>query len=290
MSGVLNLIVPSGIGDISWIYSKLIDLNMPINFYIADVGPSRAIPYLQLLKNIGHTQTLRMPINKILREGNRNKYTKDRLVKESSKDKIIFQINTWLEDGNRIEDYMPELETNHHYTINIPDMDIAQSNVLIHPFKRYVVFYCSSLRTSRAWNGWQPNQWLELAKYLTKEYDIDGIVIVGAEYDIDMANELMSLNTSTIPMKNLVGKLRIGGTLAIIKNSLYLIGFPSGIPILSSVIEKPVMMFYPEHLSKMHNTWVDPEYLKNGMYKGLLFCTPEQAIDWIKENCSQFFE
>ena len=41
--------VPSGIGDISWAYSKLCTLNEPFDYLVADGWPYRAKEYMELL-------------------------------------------------------------------------------------------------------------------------------------------------------------------------------------------------------------------------------------------------
>ena len=46
---ILSFRVPSGIGDISWIYSKLASLNLPLRIEVAAGNPKRALPYLELL-------------------------------------------------------------------------------------------------------------------------------------------------------------------------------------------------------------------------------------------------
>lgn len=41
------------------------------------------------------------------------------------------------------------------------------------------------------------------------------------------------------------------------------------------------MMFYPEHLVKLINTWADIGTIQNKTYKGCVFPQPQEAGDWI---------
>ena len=86
------------------------------------------------------------------------------------------------------------------------------------------------------------------------------------------------------PVKDLTGRLPIGGSLHVVKRSAYLVAFPSGIPILSAVMNHPVTMFYPKHLHLMENAWAPLEMIESGDYKGCQFCPPAAAFRWIRDE------
>ena len=48
--------VAAGIGDLSWIYSKLKHIGQPLEFQVADGFPRRSLPFLKLLPGIEYAE------------------------------------------------------------------------------------------------------------------------------------------------------------------------------------------------------------------------------------------
>ena len=280
-----HFLVPSGIGDISWIYSKLVSLDVPLHMSVTPGQPQRAVPYLELLPRVVRADYGGLPTDEVLRLGQHpNMRAADVLLRAREKP-LPIQINTHLEHGQRIELYMPELPVQHHYRIAIPEADVMAARRALVPWERFVTFYCANARTAAAWKGWASSDWAEMAALLVPAYQLDGVVMIGADWDISLAAEIAPrIEAAGVAVKNLTGHLSMGASLHVIREGRYLVAFPSGMPILAAVMRCPVMMFYPKHLEPMQIAFADPEMIEEGTYKGCQFCPATRAFAWIKER------
>ena len=274
----LKFIVAPGIGDIAWLYSKFVTLGLPIHFVIGHSNIPRSHPFLELLPGVTFEYSPDLTTKEILPGGGHADWTMAELIERATEKPIFMQCNHHLENGHRIETFIEDMGIDHHFPINIPDEHVAQVTEELKGWDNYVVFYCANPGVVTAWGGWQAPKWTELAKALTNRYSLDGIVIIGAEYDLPISNEV----AESLPcFKNLAGKLPVGASLDVIRRSKYMVGFPSGMPILATMMSKPVFMFYPDHLEGMHYSFADPALIESGSYKAAAFCEPKVVIDWI---------
>lgn len=281
----LHFLMPSGIGDISWLYSKLVSLGQPMHISVTPGHPQRAVPYLELLPGVTRSDYKGLPTSDVLERGHHPDMTVPQLLERAGAGPMPIQLNTHLEHGRRIETYMPELPVQHHYKIRIPQADTDTARELVAPWKRFVTFYCANARTASIWKGWTPADWAEMAALLVPAYQFDGVVLIGADWDISLADEIVpKIQAAGVPLKNLTGKLSMGASLQVVRDGRYLVAFPSGIPILAAVMRCPVMMFYPKHLEPMQAAFADPEMIVEGTYKGCQFCPAPKAFAWIKER------
>jgi len=285
-NNLLSFRVPPGIGDISWIYSKLAGLGRPLRIEVADSGPRRALPYLELLPLVKESCYVKAPNPANMRGGKAlPSWSAEQLVSAASEDIVPIDLNCWLEAGNRIEDFIPNIPTVHHYPIDIEKADgtfAGWGELNARLCFRFVCFYCANADTVRRWHGWKPAQWASLARLLFSQFSLDGIVLLGAKWDRPFADEVHA--ALHVRVVDLVGKLPLAGTLYIISRSRYLVAFPSGIPILATVLSRPTVMFYPDSLKGLMTSWVPRDVLDDGTYKAMPFCEPERVFEWIKER------
>ena len=291
---LLSFRVPPGIGDISWVYSKLAGLGRPLRIEVADSGPRRALPYLELLPLVKESCYVQAPnpakivaVPAICQAGKAlPTWSAEQLVRAASEEVVPIDLNGWLEAGNRIEDFMPEIPTVHHYEMQLPPGPpmIGDGAAPIELFwRRFVCFYCANQDTVRRWHGWEPRQWGALARLLMDQCDLDGVALVGATWDRSFAERVFAALDFTAVL-DLVGHFSLADTLRAIRRSLYLVAFPSGIPILATVMSRPTVMFYPDSLRGLMTSWAPPDVLEDGTYKAMPFCEPEAVFDWIKEK------
>lgn len=278
--------MPPGIGDISWIYSKLAGLGRPLRIEIADSGPRRALPYLDLLPLVKEAAYVKAANPAKMRLGKASPHWgMDDLIGLARAETVPIDLNSWLEAGNRIEGFMPEIPTVHHYEMLQPlagPSDLGNILWLRNGHSRYISFYCANSDTVRRWHGWNPQQWSALADMLMQEYDLDGIALLGAEWDRPFAEKVLA--ATDVMLFELVGKSRLAVTLDVLRRSLYLVAFPSGIPILATVMSRPTVMFYPDSLTGLMTSWVPPDVLQDGTYKAMHFCDPQQVFEWIRDG------
>ncbi len=280
----LKFQVPTGIGDISWVYSKLVTLDRPLIFKIPNQKPLRAAPFLGLLPNVVKATYAPITTVDVIEQGNRFDMGLADMIDHAEKGFLPLHLNKHLEAGRRIESYIPEMDIDYHYKIDIPPYEREMADSLLGGMKRYLVMYCANDQAVKNWMGWTPGQWSRFAQLFVPHYDIEGVVLIGADWDQSFGGLVVKQLAPHFKVLNLIGRCAIGTTLEIIKSAFYTVAFPSGIPILASVLNCPVYMHYPKQLEDMPWTWVDTEQQKNGMYGASIFNPPETVFTWVRHN------
>lgn len=283
----LRLIVPAGIGDISWLYSKLVNTNRKIHLYTASgdaVRSGRAHPFTRLLPNVTKTADAGISTAQILAKAKR--LSVQDLVELSEQGPVMCEANSFLEAGTPIAELWPELDTTYHYEVKQPAKYAQAFSELELSGTRYMCFYVAGVGQNKKWGGLTAEQWFDLMRRCSKAFDLEGIALVGATYDTDLSDQIQALadKNRDINLINLVGKTEFATTMEILRNAYYTIGFPSGVPIVAHVLDRPVMMFYPKHLAGLQISWANPERVASGRYKGCQFCSVDQAMGWILER------
>lgn len=253
---VICVRVPPGIGDISWVHSKLVTTGKKLHYFISGGGPKRSIPFLDLLPEVagatyGEFSYLQFAANQLNPVIPCAALTNDCWV----------SLNEFLEQGNRIELAFPGMSTNLHYDINIPADDVATAEALVAPYAGHSLFgyYTSSKMGARNWGGWLERDWLDFYKALSKTYPHIP-VIIGATFDSDLTGEVRrQFLMNNVPHIYLVGQ-NIGQVLHLLKTKRieFLHGFASGICIVTNVCGVACSMQYPHKLDKLRHAWHDP--------------------------------
>jgi len=280
---MLNLRLPAGIGDISWCYSKLINLKEDFHFYISADNPRRSLDFVQLLPGVRSAEYDCSNYHRIVYNCLPHNITRERLTSLSSTAVQNFALNHYLEQGNRIEYFIPDIPTDFHYKINTSPADVAFSEQVIKNTESAIGIYTSSYINSSAWGGWLLYQWKTLICELSRNLPNTTFIFLGADYDAPLTDDLVKL-INPIQHINLCGKTTIGEAIEVLRRLNYFISYPCGLAVLSNVVSTPVMMFYPNHLIKLMYSWPDPKSIEDLSYKGCVFPKPEEALLWLFEN------
>jgi len=200
-------------------------------------------------------------------------YTKNELLKSSKP--IFFGPNKHLEAGNRLEKFVPDLETNFHYHIETSNKDKQAAKKLGY----YICVYTSKLRGP--WHRWSVGEWLELIHLLRKDLGQIKIVIIGAKWDIHMPK---LIENSAENIVNLTGTCSLARSIEVIRHAKYFIAYPSGLGVLATVVKTPVYMFYPPHLQGLIYSWAPPAMIDSGTYEGSLWKEPSKILKAIRRG------
>lgn len=264
----------SGIGDISWVYSKLVTLNRPLDIVYYTIPEmanqplgSRCVPLLQMLPGVRSYRISTLQ-TRMLRA--HNPVDRDEI---DACDEIYCAANTHLEIGRRIEEFLPGVDTNHHYPLNIPEEDRRYARHLTKNIPDYCLLYISSIGGNAHWGGWGADQWAALIYQYRMLIDNKPVLLIGAEWDHDLAKLLHLPN-----MINLVGQTTLGTTLELIKLSRHFIAFPSGLAIMACQLKHPVLMFYPRSLRCLHYSWPPPAMIADHSYIATQWGNPEDIM------------
>lgn len=271
----------AGLGDFVWIAMKLLNTREQFNIIMPDSTPQRGHQVKDILPQLVGSHQYKAGLNYkiIARDNVQRTLWSWKNIRDKS---FTLSANNWLELGNRIEDFLDDLDTTYYpeYYTSDRDRSTAQRDVKDGPV--HIGIYTSAYSNARHWRGWGEKEWIEFIRLIHKENKDIVFVFIGAEYDLDL-NKLIMKQIQGVRYVNTVGR-PLTTVLEIMKRLNYFVGFPSGLSILCSTLGKPNTMFYPVHLQKLINTWADPKMIKNGDYKGCLFCEPGVIYKWLTET------
>lgn len=279
-----RIIVPPGIGDNIWLLQKLINSGERFNFVLSNSGPRRGKQIFDLLPQVVNSAEyplgIKIGYNTIAKNNIQNRYKK---FKDISEREFYLTANKHLEQGNRIENFLPDLGTSFKINWDTEKFATEVKSLLVSD-KKYIGIYGSCYSAARSWGFWNEYKWFELINRIN-QYNPDFIfVIIGADYDLDLGYQLIKLlEKNNINFINTIGK-SLDYVIEIMKRLSYFFSFPSGLGILAPTVSCPVTMFYPPHLVNLMNTWADPMDIETGAYKGCAFCEPIEILDWCIKN------
>lgn len=283
----MKIVVPSGIGDFSWMYSKLVNLSCMLDVEVAQTGgPLRLKPYADILPKISSVSHRKMSWNQLKSIAISAETTLEQLDELRRAGPVFMETNSHLEAGRHLKDWLPCLNPiRHHYDVRIPQQDAVDAAKLV-PKGPFIALFASSLGTSGAWKTWQQNEWVHLMMLIREHVGDIEFVLVGAKWDVDLGKLIEAeAKKKNLNFTNLVDTTtgRAGMVLHIISLSSYFIAFPSGLGILADVIEAPATMFYARvaaHEGIIHN-WADPESVESLRYYESMFVPPAEYAQWL---------
>ena len=287
-----TIITTQGIGDILWVFMKLVNQPEKINWKISDSLPQRGEQVFKLFPQLTESFEYipQAGYKKVKRNGYWGKWA-------DAPQNFYLEANSLLELGHRIEKFLPDLPTTYKldYATTYEDEGTALELLcfdyidtdcgklyggMIEPL---IGIYTSAYSNARHWGGWQAHEWLQLVNMINKLDKGYKFVLIGAEYDIGIP-ELIMQSLKPEQYINTIGQ-PLSVVIEILKRLDCFIGFPSGLSIINETLAaKQTVMFYPPHLKKLINAWPDPERIENGSYKGCEFCDPKLIFDWLINN------
>lgn len=275
--------VAPGIGDNLWILQKLINTGEKFIFHLPDSPPKRGKQIFDLLPQVTVKAEYKpgLPYHFLQKTNIQNVRKEWRNIRER-----VFALiaNMHLEEGRRIEEFLPDLPTSFRIDWQTSQEDKAYAKACVTTGLPLIGIYASAYSTARAWGFWEAIGWFNLIRQLHKMDKGYKFIVIGAQWDTDMGSNLMALmDKENIPYINTIGQ-PLGTVLEVMKRLHYMFAFPSGLGIVAPTIDCPVTMFYPPHLEKMINAWASPADIESGLYHGTLFCSPKEAFTWAKEN------
>lgn len=280
-----SITTPAGIGDGLWILSKLLHTSERFKFFIPDSSPQRGKQIYDLLPqvSVSCTYIAGLSYDKLAKQNIQN--TKKHW-KEINEHVFALSANSHLEAGKRIEEFLPDLPPTFKMDFATTEQDKAKAAALLPAGPKYIGIYGSAYRNARHthYNGYGPAEWLRLIQMLYKEDKNFVFVIIGAEYDADLAEMLMKeLKEQKIPYVNTIGE-PLSVVMEIMRRQFYFIGFPSGLSILNEYMGLDGLMFYGVKIKGIINTWADPVRIRNGDIKECLYAEPEIIFNWLTKT------
>lgn len=294
----INLCVPAGIGDISWVYSKIKHVKSitgrEVVMHVAgEDKPNRGGDLVELLPDVkfGGYVADRNSFNCIIQSIPADWPPTIGGIGLLHRPEIInVAANVHLESGRPLAEWLPFLPTDYHYPISFSPKDIAVATQLIGDEiqKPYVAVYLSNRDKEKqvhgGWNLWTTKQWIKFLKNFSEFDACEGVtfVFLGADYDRDKTNEVAGeLRACGHKVKEVIGQ-PLSVALECLRRCDYFFAFPSGIGILANVLRVPGVMLLPWIISGLEKTYADPVDMAYNKYKVWVSPKPEEVLDWVK--------
>jgi hypothetical protein len=274
-----TVIIPAGIGDFSWIWSKLVHVKEEIaQFNVVDGWPHRTVPYIEMCGMAADYapidyQTLQM--NMAL-----HKCETWEDYRQFDAETMAVSANRHLELGRPLADWLPDLPTAYHYPLTIGRPAWNRAKMLLSEFRRPIVgISCASYRGSELWKTWGRLEWVEfLGKLMCEGWTP---VLLGGFWD-DLTHSV----GCTLEVADIVGKTNVEEGMAILDQLDAYIGFSSGLGIVRTVLRKSAMMLWPDFQAELSTSWVSPEMRETGQYVASLW----QPVDDVWPVAKQYLK
>ncbi len=291
--GCHQFIVPGGIGDISWIYSKIKHLkSLTGKDVILTVASKdlqtmyrRAHPFVKMLDvhwggYLNHKDGWETVSQFIPTEW--PDYQK--LDPLGQRRPLNLCANNHLEMGKRLEDWLPMLPTEFHYPLNIEKEHLEEAESLCSGHENIIAVYTSNRDKSDQPNGWAMWDLKIWTEFLTRVSKIKpcSFLLIGADYDRDRTEPIAKAMEKHGVIRA-IGK-PLGVALECLRRSSFCFSYPSGIGVLANVLRVPAVMFVPKYLEGLCESFADQEDLKSKRYKVWPSPNPEEILEWWKSR------
>lgn len=298
----MRFLVPQGIGDSTWALQKVQALAAAhnqtiIDIYVAGGGcgvpERRAVSFLRRFHFVRLADALPVSIMvspEITGDYIWN-YHPDGWDNQCGLDLYWLSPNTPLERGQRLESWLPAMETRWDLAKDFMFRldELAYAKQLADQLGSFAVLYMSSELANSGGAShnrgplWTPAQWIELGELLLKT-GIQNLVVIGAYWDLSFwENQIKPHLPSPERWHSFIGQWEIGTSFAVIREARFLIGYQSGMGIFSTNLGVPTAMWWrpygdsicpDRHLTfkeEMATAWVPPEVLASERYLPLIY-------------------
>lgn len=278
--------VAPGIGDISWIYSKILDLapRCHVRFKICGDLPRRSFDFVSLLPgitNAGYGGFYRNMVKRIV------PYKTDLL--SLAPGTYALSMNPHLEAGRRIELAYPRQTTWHHYRIQTTDQHRAFAAAAVDhtlPGAR-LGFYCSSHKHRPKKGFWSARQWVEFLLKVNEAVPNATFIAIGAEYDDKTVEAYNMLVAALGPdkVRSSIGASAVGSTLETLRRLDYFFAFPSGLAVFCDVLKTPCMMAYWSNIEfpNFPKSYAAPESLATQRHLIVPYLEPDKIFSMFEK-------
>ena len=182
----------------------------------------------------------------------------------------VLVANGHLERGLRIESWLPEIETDYTYDLQIPADDRATALELAGP--RPFLIYMSGVGPNRGFHNhwWSPYEWAQTIKLLNDADIVPHVVGAPSEDDLKYAAWFASQREAQgLRYHNLVGQTTHAQVMAMIQRAAVWVGLNSGLGIASAMMSTPTVMQWSDDREELNLPGV-PRYLHHNMQRSWL--------------------
>lgn len=289
MIKTMELIVHPGIGDLSWLFSKLSTTDYKFDLIIAeDAKTRRALPLGDMVECVNSARYGGRELYELLYIA-KNALFEDYVKAHEMGKKLVMTANHWVDSGNRLEGFLRDINTDFHYNIHGSPANAKWADQILENDRPCFGIYTSSMGGIEAWTAWSAMEWSEFIGMVEQNYPDVKFYLLGAKWDNDMRAPLRRiLDDQYVDYHDLIGKTTLGQALELIRRLKYFAGFASGLTILANVVNTPVVMLYPKYLGGLTYSWPCPRSMANGSYQGLIWDRPVEIFRRIEKYLDRY--
>lgn len=287
-----TFIVPSGIGDIAWLYAKLVNLNEPIVFCVAGQAKQsihtaiaqRAFPFLDLLDNVVYSSLALCSSESVYWASVATNYTNCHIPSSPA----YLACNRWLEKGQKLDYFLPNIKTTRHFNMRKPKWAYQEADLFLKKDELAFAIYPSS----KDYFGDQNvalSGWIKTIKALISSHPDHKVILLGSPWDLSMLIPLYDAVCSIGYSERvlMMHDRDFAVSIEVLRRCQFFVGAVSGLTIVAEYQRVPTVHIYPEQLykvDKLINTWESPEMVSNGLSLSL------RAGDDVEENIEKMFD
>jgi hypothetical protein len=271
------LYAPPGIGDVYWLLMKILPSTRDsVDIKVASTENQRA-SFLNYIEGVASVEPGAFSLLKNKKTARMHNYTRTESV-------MHLEANTHLESGQRIESYLPSLDTS--FRLNWKTTRDGFWVAKQYLGKRTIAIHTSSLRHNELndigiGQDWGPQKWIEIIRQI---YDLNpgvDLVWVGAKYDLEM---LYFLQPHFPQMKAMVEE-NADVVMNFLRNCEAFISYQCGLSVVTICEGIPTYMIYFDWLRRMPNTFCPHTSISNSIYGYGFFDTMEldAPAKWLEE-------
>lgn len=191
---------------------------------------------------------------------------------------MYMELNSWLEKGRRIEDYLPHFDMEYKLNWKISRYAKTKAEACLKPGKNIVIQTSSvkfNAKKDFVGDRWKPYMWDYIVRGLKDEIPGVNIIWLGADWDRDMYDRF-PLDWGIMPMAGATGDV----VMHLLRKCTGVISYQSGISVLSVCEKIPTFMIYFDWLKDLHYSFNPPggNYHPTSFTKLGFDCTA--ALSW----------
>jgi len=288
--------VPPGIGDMHWVLTKMESFKERLgiaHLTIAvheDRGHAHNGQFLELVPFIDSIERRPVPFRFSLALcGGHGKP----LYQRQQGADYMMEFNSELESGKRLDDILPEFETNWNYEIKYP----SESREFAQRIKKsaggkMILLYASSDGGNGKWakSDWTALDWMELTERLLAAGHKP--ILIGADWDRGYSSNFKEFVDSG-KLVSLVGETTVSQVLALLREADVFVSYLSGLAVMAVHFGTPCAVFWPikgvseggEFKREFMASWLPPWARDMRTYMPLVYgeTKPEHVFERIRE-------
>ena len=273
---MITIFTPPGIGDVYWLLQKILP-NTTEGLHIRNPPGKSPIhtrsSFLYNLPGVEKVTADGIPYSELVIRAKQY---------EMFESEMYLEANTWLEAGNRLDEYLPNFPIQWRLDWKISDGQRQHVQRLLDYDKKNIVVYTSGANNNNSTStgsAWQAKDWNRLLQNLPIREDVN-LIWIGAGYDKDIL-PMLNFNFNHVLIDENAGLI-----IELLRNCDGFVSYQSGLSCISVSESIPTFMLYFRKIDKLRFSICPPASIDNRVLYNAPFFDEVQTADldnWLEE-------